>query len=114
MDRWVEKEGTHSPLEVTWMEAEQAVNTALYSKQAIGLPLLLYTSDDVVNPAIQHHLNDLINKSWRIWHYRNSASQMRDVAYYAYQVEGQFDPQEGHRFDPEKTLIDSYAKRSSS
>ena len=110
MDRWTSQEGTPSPLGVTWVEAEQAFNFALYSKHATGVTLLLYAASDVVTPVIQCHFNYLVNKSGRIWHCRIPASQLRDMAYYAYQVEGPFEPGEGHRFDPEKILLDPYAK----
>lgn len=110
VNRWAQSEGSSSPLGVSWVEEEQAFNFALYSKHATGVTLLLYTSDDVVNPTIQFHLNYLINKSGRIWHCRIPASQMYGTEYYAYQVEGPFDLSEGHRFDPEKILLDPYAK----
>lgn len=110
MDRWAEKEGSPSPLGVTWVEEEQAFNFALYSKHATGVTLLLYASDDTVKPAAQYRLNYLTNKSGRVWHCRIPASRIRDVSYYAYSVEGLFDPGEGHRFDPEKILLDPYAK----
>jgi isoamylase len=105
MDRWTSQEGTPSPLGVTWVEAEQAFNFALYSKHATGVTLLLYAASDVVTPVLQCHFNYLVNKSGRIWHCRIPASQLRNVAYYAYQVEGPFNPPEGHRFDPGKVLI---------
>ena len=110
VNRWAQSEGSSSPLGVSWVEEEQAFNFALYSKHATGVTLLLYTSDDVVNPTIQFHLNYLINKSGRIWHCRIPASQMYGTEFYAYQVEGPFDLSEGHRFDPEKILLDPYAK----
>ena len=110
MDRWASQEGTQSPLGVTWVEAEQAFNFALYAKHATGVTLLLYASDDLVNPAARHRLNYLTNKSGRVWHCRIPTSQLRHVVYYAYQVEGRFEPAEGHRFDPEKILLDPYAK----
>lgn len=110
LDRWASQEGTQSPLGVTWVEEEQAYNFALYSKHATGVVLLLYTSDDTVKPGITHRLNYLTNKSGRVWHCRIPAAQMRNMVYYAYQVEGPFDRDEGHRFDPEKILIDPYAK----
>ena len=110
MDRWASQEGTQSPLGVTWIEEEQAFNFALYSKHATGVVLLLYTADDTVTPGIRRHLNYLVNKSGRVWHCRIPASHMRHIAYYAYQVEGPFEPGEGHRFDPEKILLDPYAK----
>ena len=101
MDRWASQEGTQSPLGVTWIEEEQAFNFALYSKHATGVVLLLYTADDTVTPGIRRHLNYLVNKSGRVWHCRIPASQMRHIAYYAYQVEGPFEP----GFDPPHTTI---------
>jgi glycogen operon protein len=70
---------------VTWLEEEQAVNFALYSKHATGVTLLLFAADDVVTPASQYHFNYLTNKSGRIWHCRVPASQVRSMAYCAYQ-----------------------------
>ena len=110
MGQWEEIEGTQSPLGVAWLEQEQAYNFALYSKHATGVVLLLYTADETVNPAVRHRLNYLTNKSGRVWHCRITASQMRTMTYYAYQVEGPFEPENGHRFDPEKILLDPYAK----
>jgi glycogen operon protein len=110
MDRWASQEGTQSPLGITWVEAEQAFNFALYSKHATGVTLLLYAENNVVTPTRQYHLNYLTNKSGRTWHCRIPASQLGDTAYYAYRVEGPFEPEEGHRFDPEKILLDPYAK----
>ena len=104
------QEGTPSPLGVTWVEAEQAFNFSLYSKHATGVTLLYDATSDVVTPVIQYHFNHLINKSGRIWHCRIPASQVRDTAYYAYQVEGPFEPGRLQRFDPEKILLDPYAK----
>ncbi len=110
MRQWEEIEGTQSPLGVAWLEQEQAYNCALYSKHATDVVLLLYTADDTVNPAARYPLNYLTNKSGRVWHCRIPASQMRTMTYYAYQVEGPFEPENGHRFDPEKILLDPYAK----
>ena len=110
MDRWASQEGTQSPLGVTWIEEEQAFNFALYSKHATEIVLLLYTSDDTVSPAIRHRLSYLTNKSGRVWHCRIPASQLSNVVYYASQVEGPFEPEEGHRFDPEKIFLNPYAK----
>ena len=110
LDRWAWQEGTPSPLGVTWLEEEQAYNFALYSKHATGVTLLLYTVEETGTPAFTHHYDYLTNKSGRVWHCRIPASQLHDVVYYAYQVEGPFQPSEGHRFDPEKILLDPYAK----
>lgn len=110
MNPWTTKEGAPAPLGVTWLEDEQAVNFALYSKHATGVTLLLYADHDTVNPAMEYRLDYLQHKSGRVWHCRFPASQLRSILYYAYRVDGPHDPRNGHRFDPEKILLDPFAK----
>lgn len=110
MDQWTKIEGSPSPLGVTWVEQDKAYNFALYSKHATGVTLLLYSDQDFVNPIYQYRLSYLRNKSGRVWHCRVPVINMADAKYYAYTVEGPFDLVEGHRFDPQKILLDPYAK----
>lgn len=109
---WFAVEGSPYPLGATWVPEEQAYNFALYSKHATQIVLLLYDADNLVEPAVRKPLNHLINKSGRIWHCRVSKKQMQGVRYYAYQIDG---PRsngafELHAFDPEKLLLDPYAR----
>lgn len=110
MNKWTETEGSPFPLGVTWIEEEQAFNFALYSKHATGVTLLLYTQQDVVHPTMQHPLEYLSHKSGRVWHCRLPASRLQSVIYYGYQVDGVYDPASGSRFDPDKILLDPFAK----
>lgn len=108
--RWAAREGTPSPLGVTWVAAEQAYNFALYSKHAWGVTLLLY-DDDLVVPLFSRSLNPLENKSGRVWHCRVSKAAAAGAKYYAYRVSGP-PPTEAvdwHRFDADKILLDPYA-----
>lgn len=50
------------------------------------------------------------NKTGRIWHCRVPASAAAEARFYAYTIEGPFEPAVGHRFDPKKVLLDPYAK----
>ena len=112
--RWAAREGTPSPLGVTWVAAEQAYNFALYSKHAWGVTLLLY-DDDLVVPLFSRSLNPLENKSGRVWHCRVSKAAAAGAKYYAYRVSGP-PPTEAvdwHRFDPDKILLDPTPPRSS-
>jgi len=109
---WASVEGQPFPLGVTWIEAEQAYNFALYSKHAERVTLLLYAEDDLTNAVFSCRLDYLTNKSGRIWHCRMPKSAMYEARYYAYSVDG---PQpagryEWHHFDPEKILLDPYAR----
>ena len=109
---WAEAEGLPFPLGVTWIETEQAYNFALYSEHAESVTLLLYAEDDLATPAVSYRLDYLKNKSRRVWHCRLPQSMLKGARYYAYSVDG---PKpagrfQWHNFDPEKILLDPYAK----
>jgi len=110
--RWAATEGLPFPLGVSWIEDEQAVNFALYSKHAESVTLLLYTESDIVNPVFIHQFDYLKNKSGRIWHCRLPLTAMKKAAYYAYRVDGPKPASrfEWHCFDRNKILLDPYAK----
>ena len=106
---WVRAEGAPAPLGATWVEEAQAYNFALYSRFATGVTLLLYNASDPKTPIRQYHFDPLINKTFQVWHCWIPAALAPDAAYYAYRVEGPDEPEAGHRFDPEKILLDPYA-----
>ena len=109
---WTVVAGTSLPLGATWIEDEQAWNFALYSKDAEDVTLLFYADADLVSPVFTYRFDYLHNKSGRIWHCRVPQGQLRGARYYAYSVggptsQGGFD---WRCFDPEKVLLDPYAK----
>ena len=106
---WEEAEGSPLPLGVRWIEEEQAFNFAVNSEHAESVTLLLYSPADLVNPLLRLQLDFLRNKSGRIWHCRVPITKITEARYYAYSVSGQAIPQL-HSFDPQKVLLDPYAK----
>lgn len=110
MNPWTAQEGAPAPLGVTWLHDEQAVNFALYSKHATAVTLLLYPHDDTTNPTREYRLNYLQHESGHVWHCRLPVPQLQSIVSYAYRVDGPHDPAHGHRFDPDKTLLDPFAK----
>ncbi len=84
----------------------EGVNFAIFSQNATHLTLCLF--DD------QGHENLLIalpENTGHIWHgYLHGA---RPGQHYGYRAHGPYRPDEGHRFNPHKLLIDPYAKRLS-
>ena len=106
---WEETEGTPLPLGATWMEDEEAFNFAVYAEHAANVTLLLYSADDLANPILIFQFDFLRNKSGRIWHCRLPLNEMRGACYYAYSVSGQA-AAGVHSFDPDKVLLDPYAK----
>jgi len=106
---WFQIEGFPLPLGATWIEEQQAFNFAVYAEHAENVTLLLYSADDLANPILMFQFDFLRNKSGRIWHCRIPLTQMRGARYYAYSVSGQ--AVAGLRcFDPDKVLLDPYAK----
>jgi pullulanase/glycogen debranching enzyme len=85
---WSSREGTASPLGITWILEEAAYNFALYSKHASGATLLLFSREDVSRPIYEYEFNPLINKSGRLWHCRLRASEASTARYYAHSVSG--------------------------
>jgi isoamylase len=106
---WEQAEGNPLPLGVTWIEEEQAFNFAVHSEHAESVTLLLYSPADLVNPLLRLQLDFLHNKSGRIWHCRVPVAKISEARYYAYSVSGESIPQL-HSFDPQKVLLDPYAK----
>ncbi len=111
MLEWYRTEGTPQIPGAIWIDAERAYNFTLYSHHATAVTLLFYGADNLFNPLARIALDYLKNKSGRIWHCRVPASAIDGARYYAYSVDGPFEPQNGDRFDPQKVLLDPYARR---
>lgn len=107
MTSWASVEGLPFPLGVTWIAEEGAYNFVLYSRHAERVSLLVY-GDDLLVPVLAHQLDPLRNKSGHVWHCRVQITAMPGARYYAYSIDG---PRSAlHRFDPDKVLVDPYAR----
>src|SRR5271165_4316433 len=106
---WTQSEGSPLPLGATWIEQEHAFNFALYSERADNVTLLLFSAQDLVNPTLAFRYDFLRNKSGKIWHCRIPLEDIRDARYYGYSVSGD-NRAPLHSFDPQKVLLDPYAK----
>jgi isoamylase len=95
--------GKAYPLGATW--DGKGVNFSIFSENATGVKLLLYDSMAAAEPKESIPLKE---RTGDLWH-----SYFPDVLpgqLYAYSLEGPYEPQKGHRFNPHKALIDPYAK----
>ncbi|MCA9089240.1 MAG: glycogen-debranching protein [Planctomycetaceae bacterium] len=109
---WDAVEGASFPLGHSWVEEEQAHNFAIYSKHAHSVELLFFSASDFQTPVYSYVFAPLKNKSGPIWHCRIPESRLESARFYAYRIDGP-GPGPGfswHTFDPEKLLIDPYAK----
>jgi isoamylase len=107
---WEEAEGTPLPLGVSASPDAAQYNFALYSKHATSVSLLLYAKGEWTKPCHVEALDWHRHKSGRIWHCRLPAALVEGAHSYAYSVGGPDDPSQGHRFDPDKILLDPYAR----
>ncbi len=114
MNSWYTTEGAPFPMGVSYIQAEDAYNFALYSKNAGQANLLLYNSASFTVPVVTKLLDFNVNKSQRIWHCRMPSAQLNGAIYYAYQVFGNpnipDEPAYWQHFDPDKILLDPYAR----
>jgi isoamylase len=101
--------GSPSPFGVRFVAAEDSFNFALYSKHATGVTLLCYREEDPATPIFECRFHHPAHKTGNVWHRRIPADELRGATLYAYRVEGPHEPEHGHRFDPEKVLLDPYA-----
>lgn len=98
--------GQTSPLGATVYE--DGVNFCLFSKHAEGAELLLFDEPTAPAPSRVIALNPKLNKTFFYWHLFVEGLGAGQV--YAYRVKGPWAPERGHRFDPQKALLDPYAK----
>ncbi|MEB3289184.1 MAG: glycogen debranching protein GlgX [Leptolyngbya sp.] len=84
------------------------INFCLYSKHATGVDLLLFDSENIVHPRRVIPLDPQRNRTSHYWHVFVPGLKVGQI--YAYRVHGPFDPENGHRFDAQKVLLDPYAR----
>lgn len=81
----------------------EGVNFAIFSAHAERVELCLY------DPSGEHEIArlELPEYTDEIWH--GYVPKLQPGALYGYRVYGPYDPENGHRFNPNKLLIDPYA-----
>ncbi|NMG11381.1 glycogen debranching protein GlgX [Brasilonema sp. UFV-L1] len=92
--------GNVYPLGANW--DGKGTNFALFSENATGVELCLFDRDD------QETRLTLTEVSNFVWH--GYVPGVGPGQRYGYRVHGPYAPNEGHRFNPNKLLIDPYAK----
>jgi isoamylase len=95
--------GKPYPLGATWDGA--GVNFALYSEHATKAELCLFDAIDATKETERITLTERTDQAWHAY--------LPDVVpgqLYAFRVHGPYEPAQGHRFNPNKLLLDPYAK----
>jgi isoamylase len=78
------------------------VNFALFSENATGVELCLFAPDGRETRVPVTEYDD------HVWHVY--LPEVRPGQRYGYRVQGLYEPENGHRFNPAKVLLDPYAK----
>lgn len=93
--------GSPFPLGTKWNG--EGVNFAIYAEDATGVELCLFNSQN--EEEIRIKIEERTHHVWHVFIPGLKPGQM-----YGYRVHGPYEPQHGHRFNPNKLLIDPYAK----
>jgi isoamylase len=94
--------GTPYPLGANWDGA--GINFALFSRHATKVEVCLF---DETGKRELHRIA-LRERTDFVWH--GYVPQLRPGQLYGYRVHGPYEPQNGHRFNPNKLLLDPYAR----
>jgi len=95
--------GQPYPLGATW--DGEGVNFALYAENATSVELCLF---DAPKDAAERDCVKLADRNNHVWHIYLPGIKPGQL--YGYRADGPFEPNEGHRFNRNKVLIDPYAK----
>ena len=95
--------GRPYPLGATWNGS--GVNFALYSENATKVELCLFESPDAEQEYCRIPLTESTDLVWHCY-----LPDLLPDQTYGYRVYGPYEPGKGHRFNPNKVLLDPYAK----
>ena len=84
------------------------VNFSVYSKHSTRMELLLFDRVDDLQPALVIELDPRQHRTFHYWHV--FVPGLRPGQLYGLRAYGPFDPSQGHRFDPDKVLLDPYGR----
>jgi isoamylase len=95
--------GAPYPLGATW--DGEGVNFALFSENATRVELCLFSAAPEERQIASIPLREQTDLVWHAY-----LPDVRPGQLYGYRVHGPYAPQEGHRFNPAKLLLDPYTK----
>jgi isoamylase len=95
--------GQPFPLGATW--DGEGVNFALFAHYATGVELCLYDSPEATTESERIKISERSHQVWHIY-----IPELKPGQLYGFRVQGHYEPENGHRFNSNKVLIDPYAK----
>jgi glycogen operon protein len=95
--------GRPYPLGATW--DGEGVNFALFSENASRVELCLFDSLDAPSASVRITMPEQTDNVWHIY-----LPNLKPGQLYGYRVYGPYNPEQGQRFNPNKLLMDPYAR----
>jgi isoamylase len=81
---------------------------SVFSRNATAISLLLFSDPQDSAPEYEINLDPKLNKTGDVWHVE--VEGVGPGTFYLYRVDGPYQPEKGHRFNPNKLLLDPYVK----
>jgi len=85
----------------------RGTNFCIFTANATSVELLLFDQCDQSEPSETYVLDPERNRTYYYWHIL--LPHVGHGQIYAYRIHGPYRPEEGHRFNPHKLLLDPYA-----
>ncbi|HVK00353.1 MAG TPA: glycogen debranching protein GlgX [Gemmatimonadales bacterium] len=95
--------GSPSPLGATW--DGEGTNFAVFSEHATAVDLCLFNHREDAQESARIRLRERTDQIWHAY-----LPDVRPWQLYGFRAHGPYAPEEGHRFNPAKLLLDPYAK----
>jgi len=95
--------GSPYPLGATW--DGKGVNFAVFSEHAESMELCLFKPDNDQKEYVRIKIEEVTHYVWHVY-----VPDLHPETLYGYRAYGPYDPHSGHRFNPNKLLLDPYAK----
>ena len=95
--------GSPSPLGATW--DGEGTNFAVFSEHATAVDLCLFDHREDAQESGRIRLRERTDQIWHAY-----LPEVRPGQLYGFRMHGPYEPEEGHRFNPAKLLLDPYAK----
>jgi len=95
--------GKPHPLGATW--DGEGVNFSLFSENATAVELCLFDGPEADKESHRIRVEERTDQIWHVY-----LPGIWPGQHYGYRVHGPYTPEDGHRFNPHKLLIDPYAK----
>jgi isoamylase len=95
--------GDPYPLGATW--DGEGVNFAIFSENATAVELCLFDGPDSDRDSARIRVEEQTDQVWHVY-----LPEVRPGQHYGYRIQGPYEPEAGHRFNPNNLLIDPYAK----